>query len=55
MAKVKVEAVCDFSNAQVGSREAGEQFDYDLVGDPAGLKAEGRVVAVKGDQGKPEK
>lgn len=45
--RVLVEATIGFSSAHAGSRELGEQFEYDMAGDPARLKAEGKVVAVK--------
>jgi hypothetical protein len=44
MAKVK--ALVPFSSAHAGSREAGEQFDYDVDKDPAKLLAEGKVELV---------
>jgi hypothetical protein len=45
MAKVKV--IVGFSSGHAGSRDAGETFDYDVAGDPAGLVAEGKVEVVK--------
>lgn len=41
----EVEVVKGFRNGQIGDKEAGDRFPYDLKKDPLGLKALGLVKA----------
>jgi len=45
MTTVKVKATRDFQSAQYGSRQRGEQFDYDLDKDSGRLRRDGFVEA----------